>query len=184
MKIRLPLLLIAGLLGTFTHLPAQTFIGQSGTVRFRSDAPLEMIQARSEALKSAIRLSDRSFAFRVRVNSFQGFNSELQREHFNENYLESSDYPEATFVGKIIETIDPRQPGTYTIRAKGTLTVHGEARERIIKSELVSDGETLRLSSYFTVLLQEHDIDIPRIVNQKIAEEIEVWVTATLALNE
>lgn len=176
--------LFVGLIAVTNSLSAQTFIGQSGSVRFRSDAPLELIQARSEELKSAIRLPDRSFAFRVKINSLQGFNSDLQREHFNENYLESEAYPEATFVGKIIETVDLRQPGEYTVRAKGTLTIHGEARERIIKSELVSDGETLRLSSFFTILLQEHDIDIPRIVNQKIAEEIEVWVTATLALNQ
>jgi polyisoprenoid-binding protein YceI len=163
---------------------AQVFVGQSGSVRFLSDAPLELIQASSEELKSAIRLKDRSFAFRVRINSFQGFNSSLQRDHFNENYLESNAYPEATFTGKIIESIDLRQPGTYTIRAKGTLRIHGQARERIIKSQLISDGTTLRLTSHFTVLLQEHDIAIPRIVNQKIAEEIEVTVAATLVISE
>ena len=28
------------------------------------------------------------------------------KEHFNENYLESSKYPNATFVGKVIENVD------------------------------------------------------------------------------
>ncbi len=53
------------------------------------------------------------------MESFQGFNSTLQREHFNENYIESDKYPEARFSGKVIEDIDFSKDGTYIIRAKG-----------------------------------------------------------------
>jgi hypothetical protein len=38
---------------------------------------------------------------------------------------------------------------------------------------------TLKVYADFTVLLAEHDISIPKIVHQKIAEEIAVNIEAT-----
>ena len=49
----------------------------------------------------------------------------MQKEHFNENYLESDKYPDATFAGKIIEDVDFTKNNTITVRAKGILTIHG-----------------------------------------------------------
>ena len=162
--------------------PAQNYYRvEDGTIDFRSDAPLELIEASSGNLRGIINPEDNTFAFAVKASTFQGFNSPLQREHFNENYLESKKYPEATFTGKIIEHIDLSKPGNYTIRAKGKLNVHGVEQERIIKSEVVSSGNTLEVSSNFTVLLEEHNIRIPKIVYQKIAEEIQVHIHATLS---
>ena len=114
------------------------------------------------------------------MRSFEGFNGPLQKEHFNENYLESLKYPKATFAGKIIEKIDFQKDGTYPVRAKGKLSVHGVEQERIIKSSLEIKGDRLVVRSTFTVPLSDHAISIPKIVHQKIAEEIEVTVEATL----
>ncbi len=150
-----------------------------GEIEFRSDAPLETIEAKSESLKGVIDIGKRSFAFSVPIRSFEGFNNPLQKEHFNENYLESSKYPNATFTGKIIEKVDLTQDGTYTIRTKGKLDIHGVAQERILKSRIVVKGERFTLQCYFTINLEEHDISVPRIVYQKIAKEIQVQVKAT-----
>lgn len=152
------------------------FLTKSGKVHFKSDAPLELIEAVSNDLKGAIDTEKNTFAFTVSMNSFKGFNSPLQQEHFNENYLETKQFPNATFKGKIIETIDFTKDGTHTIRAKGTLNIHGVAQERIIKSNVTIKNGTLEVSSKFTVLLEEHNITIPKIVNQKIAEEIQVTI--------
>ena len=151
-----------------------------GTIHFKSDAPLELIEASSKELRGIINPKDHTFAFVIKIRTFQGFNSPLQREHFNENYMESLKYPDATFSGKIIENTDLSNPGTYTIRAKGKLNIHGVEQERIIKSEVVSGEGGLELSSTFTILLEEHNISIPKIVYQKIAEEIQVEIRATL----
>lgn len=162
-------------------LHAQDFFKiEEGSINFKSDAPLELIEASSTKLRGLINPKDNSFAFAVKMNSFQGFNSPLQREHFNENYMESNQYPEATFSGRIIENVDLGRPGTYTIRAKGKLKIHGIEQERIIKCEVVSTDSGLQVSSSFTVFLEEHNISIPKIVYQKIAEEIQVRIQATL----
>ena len=156
---------------------------ENGKLSFKSDAPLEVIQARSNKLRGAIDTAKQTFAWSVDIKTFEGFNSPLQREHFNENYMESKKYPKASFAGKIIENVDFKKNGTYTVRAKGQLNIHGVEQERIIKSQLEVDGNKLRVLSTFTVLLSDHNISIPKVVYQKIAEEIAVTVNAELVGN-
>ncbi len=158
----------------------QVFVTKNGNVHFKSDAPLEVIEASSSALHGAMDLDNRTFAFTLDIKSFQGFNSPLQREHFFENYMETKRFPKSTFTGKLIEATDLAKEGEYTVRAKGKLDIHGVAQERIIKSEVKSKDGKLYLRSVFTVLLKEHDITIPKIVHQKIAEEITVSIEAEL----
>ncbi|MEQ8703654.1 MAG: YceI family protein [Phaeodactylibacter sp.] len=171
--------IIALIVLTFGQLPdAKLYEVDKGSVYFRSDAPLELIEASSTELKGLINAEERTFAFSVPMSSFEGFNSPLQRVHFNENYMESKQYPNATFSGKIIENIDFTKDGLYTVRAKGRLNVHGVKRERIIRSELQVEEGQIEVRADFTVLLAEHDISIPKIVHQKIAEEIAVEIRA------
>lgn len=168
---------------TSSSLFAQAiWINKSGKIDFRSDAPLEIIQASSNALKGALNTEDQTFAFSIQMATFQGFNSPLQRVHFNENYMESARYPEATFSGRIIEQIDLSQPGEYLIRAKGLLTIHGVPVERIIKCKVIIQGQGCRYSASFSVPLVDHAITIPKVVNQKIAEEIQVRVEGELMM--
>lgn len=114
------------------------------------------------------------------MKSFQGFNSALQREHFNDNYVESDRYPTAVFKGKIIERVNLTRNGTYNVRAKGVLTVHGRAQERIIPATIVVRNGRMQITSRFNVPLSDHNIRIPQIVFQKIAENIQVNVNAAL----
>jgi polyisoprenoid-binding protein YceI len=114
------------------------------------------------------------------VRSFEGFNSPLQQIHFNENYLETDKFPDATFSGKIIEPIDFSKPGKTTIRAKGILKIHGIEQERIIKSEVTVTEHKVHVESFFTIQLADHGIRIPKVVHEKIANEIKVNVIADL----
>lgn len=147
-----------------------------GTISFSSDAPLEIIKAKSTHLRGLINTATNSFAFTVNINTFEGFNSEIQQVHFLENYLEAKHYPEATFAGKLIEEVPFDTPGTYSVRAKGILTIHGIAKERIIRGSLIVNGSGGSLQTVFSIPVSDHGISIPRIVQQKIAEEIEVKV--------
>ena len=112
------------LLPAFRPAPV-IFSSTNGRIHLRSDAPLELINAETKGLSGTLDAEKKTFAFRVPIRSFMGFNSELQREHFNENYLESDQFPEATFVGKIVESDDLTADGQYVVRAKGILSIHG-----------------------------------------------------------
>ena len=153
---------------------------QKGFVSFRSDAPLELIKPSTNEMRGIVETQKKEFAFSVNVKSFGGFNSATQKEHFNENYLESNKYPTATFSGKIIEDVDFTKNTTLSIRAKGILTIHGVPQERIIKSELIIRNGIISIKSNFTVLLADHNIPIPKVVHEKLASEIKVEVEGEL----
>jgi hypothetical protein len=97
--------------------------------------------------------------------------------------MESTQHQEASFIGKIIEKTDFSQDGEYVLRAKGKLKIHGIEQERIIRSRVVSKNGVLQLNAFFTIFLNEYDIMIPKIVQQKISEEIQVSVRAALLCN-
>jgi hypothetical protein len=156
------------------------FSTTSGKISFQSDAPFELIKASSKDLKGLLDVSKKTFAFKVRMETFEGFNSALQREHFNENYIESDKFPEASFDGKIIEDVDLTKEGTYTVRAKGNFSIHGVSQERIIKSDVVVKDGKINIHSAFSVLLSDHNIPIPKVVKDKLSEDIKVDVTTTL----
>lgn len=155
---------------------------EKGVINFVSNAELELIRASSGRMQGVLDPATNQFAFSIPVQSFQGFNSELQREHFNEKYLESEKYPRMLFTGKIIEQIDFFTDGTYDVRAKGDLDIHGQKQTRIIKSRITVQDGSVQIDASFKVPLADHNIAIPRIVNQKIATEIEVTVKAEMVL--
>lgn len=174
---------IALIIFTFNSFSQTIYKVLEGSVEFTSDAPLELIEAQSDEIIGLLNLDERSFAFRVPMRSFEGFNSALQRTHFNENYLESAKYPFTIFSGKVIEEIDFYTPGTHNVRGKGSFTCHGIKQERIIKCKLRISPNKIIVESEFTVLLDDHNIKIPSVVSQKIAEEIVVHINFTLVPN-
>ena len=151
----------------------------NGVISFRSEAPLELIRASSSQLYGVLDNRKRNFSFKIPIRTFQGFNSPLQKEHFNENYMETEKFPEASFKGKIIEEYDLSKDGTYEVRAKGLLTIHGISQERIIKSNVVVKNNRINVTSNFTVLLSDHNIPIPIVVYKKLANEIKVEASIT-----
>ena len=167
-------------LGSSFREPSVVFNTSKSNITFSSDAPLELITAKSNELKGLIDTDKKQFAFSVKIRSFKGFNSGFQKDHFNENYLESNKYPDATFAGKIIEDVDFGKDNVLTVRAKGVLTVHGVPKERIIKSDMTIKNGAIFIKANFTVLLADHNIPIPKVVHEKLASEIKVEVNSEL----
>jgi hypothetical protein len=155
----------------------QIYTTISGEVEFVSDAPLELIEASSDQMQGVLDIGKKSFAFKMYIKSFDGFNNPLQQVHFYENYMEANVYPIATFTGKILENIEE---GKKEYRAKGALDIHGKSVERVIDVVLTISDNAVGYSASFIVPLAEHDIKLPRIVYQKIAEDILVTIKGEL----
>ena len=165
-----------------------TVIGQNnaifqttnGLVTFRSEAPMELIKGTSNQLVGFLDNDKRVFTFKINVRTFEGFNSPLQRIHFHENYVEAEKFPDAYFKGKLIEDQDLTQDGTYEIRAKGVFTLHGISKERILKTEVTVKNKKMYIKAKFTILLSDYNVPIPRVVYEKLTDEIKVEVNAIL----
>lgn len=174
------LFFILVLLSSYANAPNLLLTAKSGTITFTSDAPLELIKANSNQLSGWLNYETRQFSFAINIKTFKGFKFSTQKVHFNENYLESNKYPQAIFEGKIIENIDLRRDGLYNVRAKGNLSVHGVIQERIIKCNLTIKNGLVNVKSNFIVLLADHNIAIPKILDQKLASDIKVEVITDL----
>jgi polyisoprenoid-binding protein YceI len=162
---------------------AQTkYSTQKAALDFTSEAELELIKAASGEARGLIDPGTHQFAFSVDIKSFKGFNNALQREHFIEKYMESEKFPKASFSGKIIEHVDFSKDGSYEVRAKGDLDIHGVKQMRIIKGKITIHNGAVQVNAQFTVPLADHNISIPTIVSQKIATEIQVQFEASMIL--
>jgi hypothetical protein len=156
---------------------AQKYISTSSYVRFYSEAPVENIEAINEKAQSAIDLKTNEVAFSVPIRGFQ-FENSLMQEHFNENYMESEQYPRATFRGKI-ESFEAGKAVPQQVEAVGTMTIHGVQRQiRANGTMSIADG-TILLHSEFPVAVAEYDIKIPKVVFYNIAEVVDVTIEFT-----
>lgn len=148
-------------------------------ITFLSETVLENIFATNTSAATIIDFDTKGFVFVVPIKSFE-FEKELMKEHFNENYMESNKFPNGSFKGKIEGDYDITKNGEYKVNAVGILDIHGVKKDRIIPATiLVKDGVIL-LRSKFKIKLVDHNIEIPSVVGQNIAEEIDVSVDGTM----
>lgn len=167
-------LLISMLLLFICHFSfGQKFKATNSNVRFFSSAPLEDIEATTTTSRSVINLETGEFAFVIKIKDFN-FEKSLMQEHFNENYMETEKYPEATFTGKIVDW--KGEKGEKEVVAKGSLKVHGVSRDVELKGKINYQDEKVVINSVFPIKLVDHKIKIPRAVFYNIAEEVEVTI--------
>lgn len=165
-----------------TAINAQIFIGKNCDITFFSAAPLENISGINSTTKPIVNAKNREVNVRVSIQGFK-FEKELMREHFNENYMESDKYPHAFFKGFINEEVDLTKNGVYKVTITGKLNVHNVEKSRTIEATIVVKDGVLQISSKFLITLKEHDIAVPELLFQKIAENIEVKLEAILVEN-
>ncbi len=159
-----------------TNAVAQKYLSSESHVRFYSDAPLEDIEATNEESRSVLDLGTSKIVATVPITGFQ-FEKKLMQEHFNENYLESDKFPQATFSAQLGE-VDWNNP-EKEVTAKGEMTIHGKTNEIDLKGTVVKNGDNIVIDAVFTIELQDYKIKIPKAVFYNIAESVEVTVKFT-----
>jgi hypothetical protein len=150
-----------------------------GTIHFNASTPLEDIDATNSRI-NAILTSSGEFACVLLIKDFQ-FRRKLMQEHFNENFMESSTYPKAQYRGNIPGFSPDAVGGQPTkLEVRGELTIHGITRQLNTSVILSSEGEALRMVSQFIIKPEDYGIEVPRILFNKIAEEVAVDLTFEL----
>ena len=95
----------------------------------------------------------------------------LRNRHMRDRYLEVGKYPFAIFDGKIAHT-EPGGADTLRVTAEGTLTIHGIARPRDLTCRVEPRNPGYRALCSFEVLLSDHQIEIPKVMFLKLANEV------------
>jgi polyisoprenoid-binding protein YceI len=153
------------------------YVCKNAAVTLYSKAPIEDIDARSDKGTSVFNATTGDLAFSVPIRSFK-FDKAMMQEHFNENYLESDKYPQASFRGKLTDKVDVTKDGSYPVMASGIFDVHGVKQNRSIPGKLIVNNGAISLTAEFMVACKDHKIEIPTLVFHNIAETIRVQVSA------
>jgi hypothetical protein len=178
-------ILLVTLLALFQISEAQKLITKSGHVWFYSKTPVEEIEAHNRQAVSTLDHSTGEIVFMLLIKSFE-FKRALMQEHFNENYLESEKYPKASFKGKItnLDKINFKKDGLYPAEVSGDMTIHNVTKPIMAKGTLEVKGGKVIANAKFLTTAHDYDIEIPSVVEDKIAKQIEVTVEATYTANQ
>lgn len=157
-------------------LVAQRFyLSNNSSVKFFSEAKMENISAINQKANAVIDFEKQEIAVKIPMRDFV-FPVKLMQEHFNENYVESGQFPYATFKGFFSKKIDLSQSTNTSLSVSGTMTIHGISKMEIIQGRITIDAphKSVILESNFNVKLEDYNIKVPTIVIYKIAEKISV----------
>ena len=174
-------MLMIFVLGLFLIGNSQTFVTKNAMIRFYSKAQLEKIEGISRQVNAALVNPSGDLAFKVLIKSFN-FDKALMQEHFNENYMESDKYPEATFLGKVtnFKEISISKDGSYPATVEGKLTIHGQTQTVKETGTIEVKGGIVTAKAKFNILLSDYKISIPNTVINNIAKSVEITVEASM----
>jgi len=152
----------------------QIYSGQRGKTKLRGEAPQEIIVAESVSLVGKLDVISKKFNFKQPLNQFSFSQGDLQKKHAEESYFEVKKFPNATFVGEIINDINLTTNGVYNVTAKGKFSMHGIEKDMKIPAVItVSEGK-ISVAAKFTIYLSDYNIKIPRLVSLKVSQEFSV----------
>ncbi|MFC2107007.1 YceI family protein [Bacteroidota bacterium] len=162
-------------------LQAQKFISKNGHIKFYSETKIETIEAHNHQVNCALNTKTGDFVFKVLMKAFE-FKKALMQEHFNENYVESDKFPNATFKGKIenLEEVDFDIAGIFDVVVKGELSLHGITKNVSEKGTLEVKNGFIIAKSTFKIKLEDYDIKVPNTVINNISETIDIIVDVSM----
>jgi len=145
---------------------------------------MEKIEATNSSASTVIDLSTGNIEWAVLIQGFQ-FEKSLMKEHFNENYMESSKYPKATFKGKIENPggINLTKDGTYPVVVTGQLEIHGVSKPVSAQGNIVvKKGAIVSANSKLTITLADYKIEIPKLVGDNVSKTVDIAIQADYQL--
>jgi polyisoprenoid-binding protein YceI len=156
------------------------YFTKTGTVIFDSSTPLETIHAENKQVTSFLKTSDGELNFAALMKSFK-FPNALMEEHFNENFIESSQFPKAVFKGRIVNwsEINLSSGEEHSADIEGELTLHGVTKNITTKAKLHRQNGKITGRSEFVVSAEDFNIKIPTLVRDKIAKVVQVTIDVT-----
>ena len=161
---------------------AQKFFSRDAKVKFHSDSKMEKIEAVNKSGTVVLDAATGKMDFKVLIQNFL-FEKALMQEHFNENYLESDKYPNATFKGQIsnLNEVNFSKDGAYKVNVSGKMNLHGVEKDITVPGTVTVGGGAVKLSAEFSLKCSDYNIKIEAQKAANISNDIKIWVDASLA---
>lgn len=161
----------------FTNHSGGVYSSNTGNIHFYSHTPVEDIEADNHKVKSAFDSKSGKLQFSVLIKDFQ-FEKALMQEHFNENYMESTKFPKATFNGTIdkIQDVEVGTNGTYSSPVSGKLTIKDVTKDVSTTATFTVTNGVVNGKASFNLNPEDYNIEIPNVVSKKISRDIKVSI--------
>ena len=176
-KLLLPFLLLAVTIA----FGQSKYMTKSGSMSFEASQPsFEPIEATHSAVSALLNADTGELAVLALVRGFR-FPLALMEEHFNENYIESHQYPKTSFKGSILNFDSnalSNQP--RTVQLTGELSMHGVTKLISVSATITKSDQQITLTSSFSVKTSDFGIKIPSLVRKQIDENVQVEVSLPL----
>ncbi len=163
----------------FSKSFGQIYMADSARVSFFSKTSAEDIDAANTVCKPIMSISTNEFDVSL-INTSFDFPKPLMKEHFNEDYMESSKFPKTVFTGKINGTVDYTEDGTYNVTVTGTMDMHGVKKQITVPGTITVKGNVLFVYAKFNVKIADYNIKLPSFLSMNVADNVDVTVKATM----
>jgi len=156
--IKLTVSLIALLLSTSVF--AQKLITKTGHAHFLSETSVENIEANNYKVISSINPTDGKMVFSVPMQSFEFANATMQKHYNSKKFLDTKQFPKATFKGQIknLSSVNFKKDGTYNVTVPGTMTMHGISKQIVGKGTITVKNGKISAKSSFNLTLADYKI--------------------------
>lgn len=153
----------------------------SASVNFDATTSLDKLpKAENKTAIASLDTKTGKLAFEVIIKNFAFSNPRIQ-EHFNNaGWMDSDQFPTATFNGTIsnLSAVKFTKDGTYNVTVKGELTVHGVTKPVETAGTISVNGTTTTAAADFTIKLEDYAVNGPAIGAGKVSKEPKITVTA------
>jgi hypothetical protein len=154
----------------------KTYVCETGKIHFFASTAVSDIEATSNTGGCTLNTQTKKISAKVAMQSFV-FKLKKMQDDFNEDYAESTKFPDARLEAVIVSNVNFTKDGTYNVTLKGTFEMHGVKTDKVIQGKLtIKNGQPVNATAQFDVKLVDHKIKVPTIVVVKIAEVVKVDV--------
>jgi len=161
---------------------AQKKTTTSATITFDATTSLDAKpKAENKTVIAALDTKDGTVQFEATIKNFSFANPTMQ-EHFNgKGWMDSDQFPSATFKGKIadINSFDLSKDGTYNVNVGGDLTIHGVTKSIVTPAVITVTGGKINATANFTIQIADYNIDAPQVAAGKVSKVPKVSVSAS-----
>lgn len=156
-----------------------------GTVSITLPAPVGQLLAVNEKVSGFVESITGVVQFDVDVEGFDFISptmpdpiNKTTTKRFREYYLETDQFPTASFKGKIkdLSKVNFAKEGTYNVEINGLITIHGEVQEIFGNSTIIVDRDQIRMQATIVLPLASYKVRAPEVVRDIFFKEVNVEV--------
>mgnify|MGYP000048788550 FL=1 len=154
----------------------QVYGTKTGQIVFNATGKEVKIVGVNNQTDSKFVSSTGQIVFAVLVKGFK-FENQLMEDHFNENYMESTQFPKADFKGYItnVKEVNFGKDGDYPIKVEGNLTIHGVTNKVSTEGVMQLKSGKPSIIGSFKIPINQYGIK-GSYIGDKIASEANIQI--------